>query len=281
MTQSIIKIPKNVYYNLNVLQRSTGTHRFWNEMRDYSISIRDGINTYNNNRNHGWGLVDKDGFWPCYIDMTYTEQKTVRTRLITLNLKENGTQVSNNLSLSVGRDGSVEVGIDQPKAWLTALKPNYIMDASANSYAIGMSYDMTSLTTTNHFAVWTSESITNSQDGQECYRVVSTMTPTNAHKVLSAARPMFKYKTKTYTNITLNKGSGGYAALNDYGGIPSAPNGYTLFEVGISTWGSVSTKQAISVTYNGLYIMGPNAATIDTITLRFIYVLTDNYVNAN
>lgn len=126
--------------------------------------------------------------------------------------------------------------------------------------------------TADYLAAWSSTV----PDGYT--KVIQAMSWTEAHKKLTTARPMFKYKTKTYTEVTLNKGGGGYAATADYGGVPTTPDGYSLFNVHINNWGTISSKEAVNVTENGLYIMGSNGATISNITLKFVYILSDNYV---
>lgn len=151
-----------------------------------------------------------------------------------------------------------------------------LQDPGSSSYKLGLKWSGdANVNTASHLAVWSTE-VPNGYT-----RVIQALDWSAAHQKLSSARPMFKYIIKTYNNITLNKGQGGYATFNDYGGIPTVPSGYTLFSAGIYNWGTMSNsdKGAINVSENGLYIMGPNGVTIDRIEVKFIYVLSDNLIN--
>ncbi len=81
------------------------------------------------------------------------------------------------------------------------------------------------------------------------------------------------YKTATIPNITLL--SGGYYAINGY--IPAAPTGYSLMFALIRTWSSVSTKDAISITWNGNYVIGTGGATVSGLEIMYYYIRSESF----
>lgn len=81
------------------------------------------------------------------------------------------------------------------------------------------------------------------------------------------------YKTATIPNITLL--SGGYYAINSY--LPAAPTGYSLMFALIRSWSSVSTKDAISITWNGNYVIGTGGATVSGLEIMYYYIRSESF----
>ena len=189
--------------------------------------------------------------------------------------------VTNRLELNVDGEGNCGVFIPDiaKKAWRTAIEPNFIRDTN-NNYKLGISYNRAVQYAADYFAVWsTDRDITGGGDNTNYERIIGTMATEQVHKVLSAARPMIKYKDVTIRDIQVN--ANGYVGFPN-GSKPQAPSSdYTLFFVGVLTWGrwSPDGDDRWIITSNGDYIIGPPSKTASYLTTRWYYILSDNFVS--
>lgn len=88
--------------------------------------------------------------------------------------------------------------------------------------------------------------------------------------------PTIKRLEANCGNITLN--ANGWLDISS--NLPNKPSGYTLLDIKVKTWSSVSTKDAFTVTWNSgtlvAYACGTAGATINGLKLNCIYILSDD-----
>lgn len=98
---------------------------------------------------------------------------------------------------------------------------------------------------------------------------ISGLTGTNVQKALdelSGKNTMMTVESAAVPDFTFN--ASGYYDVRSYR--PDAPNGYTVQFYLISTWTSISTNDAISLTWDARYVLGTAGATVTGLKIRAI-----------
>ena len=85
--------------------------------------------------------------------------------------------------------------------------------------------------------------------------------------IVAALSEVIKTQTVRITNLTI--GSNGYTDIS--GSRPNPPNGYTLVNATIHNFGTVSSKDCISISSNGQWLIGTANATVTSIDVQYIF----------